>query len=77
MRREIRLVQTGEQGEDLLRRIPTPANDDVVLPNGVRRRLGRRRFDALVVEVEDLPGDRKGRHTGRVFSDLDFHNCPF
>ena len=57
-------VEAGDAGEDLLRRIPPAADDDVVLPDRIREHSCYGFFDAFGIELEDSAGDRESRHTG-------------
>ena len=66
---EVRLVEAGDAGENLLRRIPPAADDDVVLPDRIREHSCYGFFDACGIELEDVARDRESRHTGIVFCD--------
>jgi hypothetical protein len=62
VRREVSSIEAGRAGDDLLRRIPTAAHDDVVLLDRLRQHPLDGSLDGVGLELDTMACDLELRH---------------
>jgi hypothetical protein len=62
VRREVGAIEPSRAGEDLLGRVPSPAYDDVVLMDGLRKHVVDSSLDGGGLEVKLMTGDAEPGH---------------